>query len=87
MIIKIIYYFHYFYISVFTQEGLEKTPTFQVPRQEIFRVPKPGTVDWNEASEDHVHLYNETMNRIKQRVEHRRILMKPTFQDFDRSEC
>ncbi|KAK3798859.1 hypothetical protein RRG08_050238 [Elysia crispata] len=70
--------------SVFTQEQLELAPMAQVPRQEIFRVPKPGTTDWGNASKDHVDLYNETMNRIRQRVEHRRILCKPVFQDFDR---
>jgi len=70
--------------SVFTQEGLEKTPTAEVPRQELFRVPKPGTTDWNSASKDHIDLYNETMEHIRQRVAHRRILTKPVFQDFDR---
>ena len=72
-----------FISQVFTQEGLEKNPTAEVPRQEIFRVPKPGTTDWENASKDHVDLYNQTMDHIKKRVNHRRILTKPVFQDFD----
>ncbi|KAK7507459.1 hypothetical protein BaRGS_00001394 [Batillaria attramentaria] len=70
--------------SVFTQAGLEKQPTANVPPQEIFRVPKPGTVDWQEADPNHVDLYEATMDRIRSRVEQRRVLLKPVFQDFDK---
>ncbi|WAQ95285.1 hypothetical protein MAR_027975 [Mya arenaria] len=64
--------------------NLEKVPDLQVPPQEIFRVPKPGTVDWNNASGDHMTLYGATMDRLKQRSDQRRVLAKPVFQDFDR---
>ncbi|KAL8564995.1 hypothetical protein ACOMHN_003371 [Nucella lapillus] len=70
--------------SVFTQAGLEQEPTSAVPPQEIYRVPKPGTVDWNEADNNHADLYEATMARIRSRVQQRRILLKPAFQDFDR---
>ncbi|XP_076448305.1 uncharacterized protein LOC143285015 [Babylonia areolata] len=70
--------------SVFTQADLEHCPTAAVPPQEIFRVPKPGTVDWNRADSGHSDLYEATMTRIRSRVEQRRILLKPVFQDFDR---
>ncbi|XP_052771578.1 uncharacterized protein LOC128211160 [Mya arenaria] len=70
--------------TVFTQPNLEKVPDLQVPPQEIFRVPKPGTVDWNNASGDHMTLYGATMDRLKQRSDQRRVLAKPVFQDFDR---
>ncbi|KAK7111168.1 uncharacterized protein [Littorina saxatilis] len=70
--------------SVFTQPGLEKEPMAAVPPQEIFRVPKPGTIDWNEADEGHRELYEATMDRIRARVDQRRILLKPVFQDFDK---
>jgi len=69
---------------VFTQPNLEKVPDLQVPPQEIFRVPKPGTMDWSAASGDHLALYNATMDRLKQRSDQRRVLAKPVFQDFDR---
>ena len=71
-------------VAVFTQAGLEHTPTAAVPPQEIFRVPKPGTADWTEASDNHCDLYEATMTRLRSRVEQRRILLKPVFQDFDR---
>ena len=69
---------------MFTQAGLEHEPTAVVPPQEIFCVPKPGTVDWAEADNNHLDLYEATMSRIRSRVEQRRILLKPVFQDFDR---
>ncbi|CAG5122336.1 unnamed protein product [Candidula unifasciata] len=70
--------------SVFTQERLEHTPTAVVPRQELFCVPNPGTIDWSNASKEHMDLYNATMDRMRHRVKNRRILCKPVFQDFDR---
>lgn len=70
--------------SVFTQAGLEQYPTAAVPPQETFCVPKPGTADWKEASQNHMALYEATMDRIGSRVEQRRILLKPVFQDFDK---
>ena len=72
------------FFIVFTQPGLEKAPTYQVPQSEIFRVPKPGTVNWEGAGQDHVNLVGETMSRLQQKVNQRRILCKPCFQDFDR---
>ncbi|BFZ03633.1 hypothetical protein BsWGS_06672 [Bradybaena similaris] len=70
--------------SVFTQERLEQTPSAVVPRQELFRVPNPGTIDWSNASKEHMDLYNATMKRMQHRVMNRRILCKPVFKDFDR---
>lgn len=70
--------------TVFTQTNLEKDPELRVPPQEIFRVPKPGTIDWGCASEDHKSLYDATMDRLRQRADQRRVLAKPVFQDFDK---
>ncbi|XP_063445753.1 uncharacterized protein LOC134725669 [Mytilus trossulus] len=69
--------------TVFTQPCLEKDPNFQVPPQEIFRVPKPGTVDWEQSTEDHQSIFEATMDRLRQRTNQRRVLTKPVFQDFD----
>lgn len=69
---------------VFTIPGLEKDPKVVVPPQEIFRVPKPGTFEWSEADKNHRALYESTMDRIKTRVEQRRILLKPALKDFDK---
>lgn len=71
---------------VFTQERLELTPSAVVPQQELFRVPNPGTIDWSNASKEHMDLFNATMKRMQHRVKNRRILCKPVFKDFDRSD-
>ena len=68
---------------VFTQPNLEKTPEHRVPPSEIFRVPKPGTVDWRHASDEHKQLVEETLARLRERADRRRVLLKPQFQDFD----
>ncbi|CAH1794695.1 unnamed protein product [Owenia fusiformis] len=70
--------------SVFTQPNLEKDPCLQVPPQEIFRVPKPGTIKWENASDDHKDLFESVMERLRQRANQRRVLAKPVFQDFDK---
>lgn len=69
--------------TVFTQPNLEKDPNYQVPASEMFQVPKPGTIDWSNATEDHKSLLEITMDRLRQRIVQRRILAKPVFQDFD----
>jgi hypothetical protein len=71
-------------ITVFTQPNLEKDPDYNVPPQEIFRVPKPGTVNWDQSVEDHRSIFDATMDRLRQRTNQRRVLTKPVFQDFDR---
>ncbi|XP_071105662.1 EF-hand calcium-binding domain-containing protein 6-like [Haliotis cracherodii] len=70
--------------SVFTEPNLEKSPTYKVPPSEMFQVPKPGSISWESASDDHKSLYEETMERLRQRAGQRRLLAKPVFQDFDR---
>ena len=70
--------------AVFTQANLEKRPSHQVPPQELFVVPKPGTNDWSAADQEHARMVDDAMDRLRQRTDQRRILMKPVFQDFDR---
>lgn len=71
--------------SVFTQpQDLEKIPSHKVPPQEIYRVPKPGTMNWDFASDEHKNFLFEIMERLRQRANQRRVLPKPTFQDFDK---
>ena len=69
---------------MFTQPNLEKMPNYQVPPQEIFRVPKAGTLDWNCASEEMHKEVDGIMERLRERANQRRILAKPVFQDFDK---
>ena len=73
--------------AVFTQANLEKRPSHQVPPQELFVVPKPGTNDWSAADQEHARMVDDAMDRLRQRTDQRRILMKPVFQDFDRCVC
>ena len=82
--IKTVIYKMYQIIAVFTESNLEKNPTFRVPPSKMFVVPKPGTVRVELASEEHSDLFNKTMDRLRQRVEQRRVLVEPVFQDFDR---
>ncbi|KAH9519717.1 hypothetical protein Btru_070724 [Bulinus truncatus] len=70
--------------SVFTQTGLEQMPSATVLPQEYFRVPKPGTIDWNNASKEHRDLYAQAMDHIRKRVEHRSVQCRPVFRDFDK---
>jgi len=70
--------------SVFGEPNLEANPLIQLVPSECFLAPKPGTMDWHNAGDDHKELYAEAMQRIRQKVTQRRMLVKPTFQDFDR---
>jgi len=70
--------------SVFTQKQLEKQPTHQVPPHELFLAPKPGSMDWVAASDDHKEFVDQIMERLRQRANQRRVLAKPVLQDFDR---
>ena len=49
-------------------------------------MPKPGTMDWQNASEEHMAEVERIMQRLRQRANQRRVLLKPNFQDFDRYE-
>lgn len=47
-------------------------------------LPKPGTINMESASTDHQQVFQEAMKKLHDRVDHRRVLLKPIFQDFDR---
>ncbi len=72
------------FFAVFTQTNLEKHPCHEVPPQDLFRVPKPGTMQWENASDEHKAFVDAIMDRLRQRAEQRRVLAKPIFQDFDK---
>lgn len=73
------------FLSVFTQvlPNLEKTPTSQVPPSEVYLVEKPGTLDWSQVPDEMIQTVSDALARMIQRVEQRRVLIKPCFQDFD----
>lgn len=70
--------------SVFTETEMEKNPTVRILPDQAFVVPPPGTVDWGDAADDHVKVYEGAMGRLRQKVAQRRMLVKPTFQAFDK---
>lgn len=69
--------------SVFTQFNLEKNPMLEVPPLESFLQPKPGSVNWSQASEEHKVFYEKTMENLRKHVHEKQILIEPTFKDFD----
>ncbi|PAA77603.1 hypothetical protein BOX15_Mlig010687g4 [Macrostomum lignano] len=71
--------------SVFTRTGLEKDPFAAVPAQELFVAPKPGTINWEaSASPEHRSCYDQALERLALKVAQRRMLVRPTFRDFDK---
>ncbi len=71
---------------MFTQTDLARRPGAQVEHQDRYRVPKPGTLPWENASEEHRQFVAAIMDRLRQRATERRVLAKPVFQDFDKYE-
>ena len=71
--------------SVFTQAGLEKSPTHVVPPHETFLLPKEGALsNWGTVPSEIKDVFDEAMHRMRSRALQRRILAKPCFQDFDK---
>lgn len=70
--------------KVFTQRGLEKTPTLVLPPAEKFHMSKPGALDWIQQSQEKREIFEVVMHKMRQKSKQRRILTKPTFQDFDK---
>ena len=75
---------YFLVLAVFTQSNLEKQPGKFVESQDRYLVPKPGTMPWDNASEEHKTFVDSIMERLRQRAEQRRVLAKPVFQDFDK---
>ncbi|XP_067010369.2 uncharacterized protein [Anabrus simplex] len=72
--------------QVFTTKELEKCPEYVVKGAppEVTELPAQGATDWQEVSENMRNLCEETLDKVKQRVEKRRLMLKPRFSDYDR---
>ncbi|XP_011637056.1 uncharacterized protein LOC105427136 [Pogonomyrmex barbatus] len=72
--------------QVFTVKGLDKLPNLKVesPPQEIAVLPRKGTLNWQCQSKSIRDLCEDILLRVKQRVQERRILLKPFFKDYDK---
>ncbi|XP_063718661.1 uncharacterized protein LOC134845608 isoform X2 [Symsagittifera roscoffensis] len=72
--------------QVFTQviPNMERTPlNFPAPA-ESFRMPHKGGMDWTSATVDHQQMVNNCIERFKAYISGRRLLVKPTFEKFDK---
>ncbi|EFN67507.1 hypothetical protein EAG_02894 [Camponotus floridanus] len=71
---------------VFTVKGLDKLPNLRVesPPEEIAELSRRGTSNWQCEPKSIRDLCEDVLQRIRQRVEERRILLKQFFKDYDR---
>lgn len=69
--------------SVFTRRGLEKVPAYEISPMETFQMPRPGART-NLATIEQDHVLDSIMLRMLSKIQERRILCKPIFQDFDK---
>ena len=69
--------------SVFTKRGLEKEPAYEVSPMETFQMARPGART-NLATMEQDQVLDGIMLRMRSKIQERRILCKPIFQDFDK---
>ncbi|XP_072384086.1 uncharacterized protein [Diabrotica undecimpunctata] len=71
---------------VFTVKGLEKMPSLVVdpPPETVRNLPRLGGKDWQSVNTRSRDLCEEAVDKVKQKIIHRRILLKPVFRDFDK---
>ncbi|CAH1971344.1 unnamed protein product [Acanthoscelides obtectus] len=71
---------------VFTTHELEKAPSLVVdpPPKEVRDLPKLGGKNWQTVNPSMRALCEEAVDKVKQKIIHRRILLKPVFRDFDK---
>lgn len=69
--------------SVFTLHELEKTPNARVAPTDIFILPPPGTVAWEEEELDSAENYKTVIANLKKVVNARRLDCWPPFKDYD----
>ncbi|XP_050306314.1 uncharacterized protein LOC126743325 [Anthonomus grandis grandis] len=71
---------------IFTVKELEKHPDLKVelPRSEELEATKLGGKNWQSVNTEHRNLCEDAVYKVKQKIIHRRILLKPMFKDFDK---
>lgn len=72
--------------QVFTTKELEKYPCLCVntPPRTIVELPHLGGKDWQQVNTASRELCEEAVDKVKQRVTKRQILLKPSFKDYDK---
>ncbi|XP_076248190.1 uncharacterized protein LOC143188044 [Calliopsis andreniformis] len=73
--------------QVFTVKELEKLPNLKVesPPKEIAELSRKGTTNWQCEPKSIRELCEDTLQKVRHRVEERRILLKQFFKDYDRN--
>ncbi|XP_019765598.1 uncharacterized protein LOC109541236 isoform X2 [Dendroctonus ponderosae] len=73
---------------IFTIQELEKNPNVEVeipqPKDDLVEASKLGGKDWQSVNTQHRSLCEDAVYKVKQKIIHRRILLKPMFKDFDK---
>ncbi|XP_020292684.1 uncharacterized protein LOC109859141 isoform X2 [Pseudomyrmex gracilis] len=74
--------------KVFTVKGLDKLPNMKVesPPQEIIDLPRKGASNWHCEPKSTRELCEDVLQRVRQRVEERRIYLKPFFKNYDKPD-
>ncbi|XP_011688757.1 PREDICTED: uncharacterized protein LOC105450541 isoform X2 [Wasmannia auropunctata] len=75
--------------QVFTVKELDKLPSLKVesPPQEIAELPRRGMSNWQCQPKSMRDLCEDILQRVRRRVEERRILLKQFFKDYDKRNC
>lgn len=72
---------------MFTVKELEKLPMLRIeqePPRDIAELSRSGQINWQSEDGGMRQLCEETLAKIRHRVEERRISLKQFFKDYDR---
>jgi len=69
---------------VFTLHELEKNPNARVAPTDIFILPPPGTVAWNDENLEGTENYKTIIDKLQKVVNQRRLDCWPPFKDYDK---
>ncbi|XP_055847317.1 uncharacterized protein LOC129913017 [Episyrphus balteatus] len=71
---------------VFTEKNLDKQPrlTVESPLEYTKTLPKPGQANWQDQGDSVRDLCEETIRRIQNKINTRRIYLHPFFKNYDR---
>jgi hypothetical protein len=72
------------FVLVFTLQELEKDPNARVAPTNIFILPPPGTVAWDDDELISGENYKTVIENLKKVVNQRRVDCWPPFRDYDK---
>ncbi len=77
-------FFLMLFVLVFTLQELEKDPNARVAPTNIFILPPPGTVAWDDDELISGENYKTVIENLKKVVNQRRVDCWPPFRDYDK---